>query len=298
MAMWDPKSLSAFHSAATHLNFTRAARDCAMTQSGMSQHIARLEEALGAELFERVNRKVILTRAGELLLKYVEKEKEEGRALKDAIEGEVHKAAGLVRYAMPHSCLLTPHLTKLMDKRVEFDQISFEITLCRNDEILEMLLKQEIDFGFVTRTAANPAFHFEKFCEEEYVLVGKDPAAFKDPLHQGFVSYPGMYVLYEMWTEHFLPARKRLCPTALKITGRINSLHGAITMVEKGLGLTVVPRHCVEELIQAKKLHVLHPPKTKRLTNPIQIVRLADSRLPFRVQTVLNSFWEMKTTYH
>lgn len=293
--MWDPKSLSAFEAAARHLNFTQAAKTTAMTQSGVSQHIARLEEKLGASLFERVNRKVILTRAGELLLQYVEKEKDEGKALQEAIQGETRNVAGLVRYAMPHSCLLTPHLPQVLEERKKFPLIDLDITLCRNEEIFEMLLKQEIDFGFVTKTSSNPAFYFQKFCAEEYVLVGKDPKLFLDISNAGFVSYPGMYVLYELWAEHFVSASRRLCPTSLRISGRINSLHGAITMVESGMGLTVVPKHCVEALIGDKLLFVFHPSKRSPLTNTIHLVTLKETALPARVKTLIDTFWRMKS---
>src|SRR5439155_957872 len=51
-----------------NLSFTRAAEVMFMTQSGVSHQIARLESAIGVQLFNRAARTVSLTRAGETLL--------------------------------------------------------------------------------------------------------------------------------------------------------------------------------------------------------------------------------------
>ena len=48
-------------------NVTEAARHLYMTQPAVSQTISDLEESLGLKLFDRLNRKMHLTFAGELL---------------------------------------------------------------------------------------------------------------------------------------------------------------------------------------------------------------------------------------
>jgi len=49
-------------------NFTRAAKRCHTVQSALSHQIAKLEEELGSQLFERTSRKVELTAAGRAFL--------------------------------------------------------------------------------------------------------------------------------------------------------------------------------------------------------------------------------------
>ncbi len=51
-----------------HGGFSRAARECFVSQSAVSHRIAALEKELGVELFERAGRRVTLTDAGETLL--------------------------------------------------------------------------------------------------------------------------------------------------------------------------------------------------------------------------------------
>lgn len=54
-----------FEAAARHGNFTRAAEELGMTQAAVSYQIRLLEERLGAPLFRRDKRRVVLTEAGE-----------------------------------------------------------------------------------------------------------------------------------------------------------------------------------------------------------------------------------------
>ena len=62
------RQLKYFISAATHLNFTRAARECFIVQTAMTQQIANLENEIGVRLFERGYRSLTLTPAGEVFL--------------------------------------------------------------------------------------------------------------------------------------------------------------------------------------------------------------------------------------
>ncbi len=62
------RQLRYFVSAATHLNFTRAAKECFIVQTAMTQQIANLEKELGVKLFERQSRGLSLTAAGEVFL--------------------------------------------------------------------------------------------------------------------------------------------------------------------------------------------------------------------------------------
>lgn len=66
--MLDPRLLRAFVAIADAGSFTAAADRLHMTQSTMSQQIARLEEAIGRDLVDRAARPVRLTVTGERLL--------------------------------------------------------------------------------------------------------------------------------------------------------------------------------------------------------------------------------------
>ncbi len=57
--------LRSFDSAARHESFTLAAKELNLTQSAISRQVKELEEIVGVDLFRRVGRRVVLTRAGQ-----------------------------------------------------------------------------------------------------------------------------------------------------------------------------------------------------------------------------------------
>lgn len=67
------RQLKYFLSAAKHLSFTTAARECYIVQSAMSQQIAALEKEQGVILFERGGRTMTLTAAGRVFRREAER---------------------------------------------------------------------------------------------------------------------------------------------------------------------------------------------------------------------------------
>jgi LysR family transcriptional regulator, glycine cleavage system transcriptional activator len=57
--------LRSFDSAARHESFTLAAKELNLTQSAISRQVKELEQVVGVDLFRRVGRRVVLTRAGQ-----------------------------------------------------------------------------------------------------------------------------------------------------------------------------------------------------------------------------------------
>ena len=61
-------ALRAFEAAARHLSFTKAAEELYVTQAAISHQIKALEATLDVQLFRRLNRRLMLTDAGQLYL--------------------------------------------------------------------------------------------------------------------------------------------------------------------------------------------------------------------------------------
>lgn len=61
-------ALRVFEAAARHLSFTKAAEELHVTQAAVSHQVKLLEEVLGATLFRRLNRRLVLTETGQAYL--------------------------------------------------------------------------------------------------------------------------------------------------------------------------------------------------------------------------------------
>lgn len=63
--------LKYFISVAKYLNFTKAAQECHLAQSAISQQINSLESELGFKLFNRTSKNVSLTESGKVFYKNI-----------------------------------------------------------------------------------------------------------------------------------------------------------------------------------------------------------------------------------
>lgn len=295
----DSNCFRAFYAAAETLNFTKAAKLVSMTQSGVSQHIRKLEEDLAVSLFLRVGKTVQLTPFGQRLKEHVERYLDDLDKLREDLHRELSEPSGLVNYAMPASCLMSPHFQMLLKERNKhFPGIDFKVTLCPSDEVAMKLLQSEIHFGFLTKKPHQPDIRVNPFCEEEYILIGRkstDVSALSPSnlLESRFLWYPGVEVLWNYWHEHYFGGRKPVEWEGLNVVGGMNDVGGVITMVKEGLGLTVVPRHCVADAMKRKEV-VEFKSSRPGLLRQIYIATLQGQAPLRRVQTIINTFLQMK----
>jgi DNA-binding transcriptional LysR family regulator len=270
-----------------------------MTQSGISQQIAKLEVQVGQPLFVRVNKAVSLTDSGQLLLDYIERQQDELEKLFEEMGHGTRSLSGLVRYGMPHSCIFTPHFPLLLEAREKFPNVHLKVDLCPNEDVIDKIIRRELDFGFLTRKSENPALDHDLFAYEEYALIGKKGAlelkTSVDVIRRlPFVNYPGMRNLFEIWRADHFPMRRSLNFESLTIAGEINSLHGAVTMISQGVGWSVVPTHVVGNELKRNEVHFFPGTETKKIRSEIHIVSLKGNRQPARVRAVLEAFSKMK----
>lgn len=294
----DSRYFKAFKLAADIGNFTRAAKLGGFTQSGVSQQVSKLEKQLGVQLFSRTGRQVGLTQAGRELRSFIDEYGDAVDGLVEKFHKERTEIKGQVRYAMPDSCLKTPHFGLLLKKRSRFSGISLKILLTNNQKITEKVLAEEVDFGFVTQRSDHPRLEYLVFAREQYVLVGlpkiiKNIKTAKDLKETDFIFYPGFEERFSVWRKHYYPLQTHLGPESLHVRGEINHMDGVTEMLNEEVGVTVIPLHCVSDPIKRGKLSVLSP-HSKPAIGDIYIVTRRDQFIPRRVRVIMNAFLEMK----
>ncbi|MBC7273763.1 MAG: LysR family transcriptional regulator [Dietzia sp.] len=130
-------------------SFTRAAERCLVVQSALSHQIARLEQELGAKLFERTTRRVRLTPAGAAFLPAA-------RQCLDAAERavvEVAAAVGEVRGRL--SVGLIPSVAAvdlpgaLRDYRERYPQVRVSLRVGGSDDLVEQVKRGAVEVAFL-----------------------------------------------------------------------------------------------------------------------------------------------------
>ncbi|OWR32560.1 LysR family transcriptional regulator [Saccharibacillus sp. O23] len=131
-------------------HMTEAARSLHVTQSSLSKTIQRLEEDLGAPLFDRTNRKLRLNDFGRLFLARAERalfELEQGRReLRDLADRE----SGTLKLAVTAASVLPPILSEF---RKRMPEVRFHAERLTKMETTERLLRGEIDYALSSPSA-------------------------------------------------------------------------------------------------------------------------------------------------
>ena len=163
--------LQVFHSAATNLSFTRAAKELYITQPAVTGNIKELENILGINLFDRGKNGISLTKAGDVLLRYTKQAMEnykkmeyEMSQLKNAFSGKLKVGASttIEQYVLP------PILVRFNRKYPDI-----EILLYNNNtmHVEKDVLQHEVDLGIVEGNAGNKEFRYTPFMKDEIVAV-------------------------------------------------------------------------------------------------------------------------------
>ncbi|MFD5143615.1 LysR family transcriptional regulator [Streptomyces sp. NPDC058401] len=150
------RQLEYFVAVAEEQNFTRAAERVHISQSGVSAQIRRLEEELGAELFDRSSRTATLTVAGKAALEHARTALAATGALAQAV-GEV---TGLIRGRLTVGMVVGCTITPLFDALAAFHRAhpGVEIALLEDnsDRLVQAVRAGAVDLALVGTAATTP----------------------------------------------------------------------------------------------------------------------------------------------
>lgn len=239
-------------------SFSMAARNLKITQPTVSQQMAKLESDIGKKLFERHGHDLIPTEVALRLSNYAEEVIDQIGKFNDEVTELTNKPKGLVRYSMPESCQWTPHFKKIVHDIVSYPEIQFEVDIKPAAETADGILSGHYDFGFITGDKLTPELRFEKFSDEAYSCLASNGKIFetlksRDLTHLRFISYPGWELFFSTWMKKN-GLMKFFKSNLIKPALHIGTLAGAIHAVKEGIGLAVLPRHCVLPELECRDL--------------------------------------------
>mgnify|MGYP003700689721 FL=1 len=126
-------ALRAFEAAARQLSFTKAAAELNVTQAAISHQVKTLEEHLGLPLFRRLNRRLVLTEAGQLYLPVL-REAFDAMAAGTARLGQEREGGALNISVLPSFAAkwLLPRLSRFRDRYPDID-----VMVSANDRLID-----------------------------------------------------------------------------------------------------------------------------------------------------------------
>ncbi len=170
----DSDRLQAFAVAASGETFARSARAIGITQSALSQRIAKLEVDLGVTLFMRERRGLRLTAEGETLRRYCRTHDGLEREMLQGLmrsTGTVKGFAGVLRIAGFSSVMQSVVLPALTPMVQASPRLVVHAATREVRDLPDLLRSGEADFILVDRKLDSPGLRTERLGEEHYVLV-------------------------------------------------------------------------------------------------------------------------------
>jgi DNA-binding transcriptional LysR family regulator len=231
--MLDPRLLRAFAAIVDAGSFTHAAERLNMTQSTISQQLARLEEGVGLALIDRTARPIRPTAAGERLLGYARRI----LALQREAESALGDPAGLalVRIGIPEDLVNGAMARVFGDFAKHHREIQLDVTAGLSRDLTARYRAGELDIVITKETAASPDCR-ASFPEAMAWFESMD-ATGEWPNPVPLIAFPPGGLYRESMFERIEQEQLRWY---IAFSG--NSLHNVLIAVEAGLGLSLLPR--------------------------------------------------------
>lgn len=155
------KNLYIFRAIVKEGGFTQAARKLNYTQSTITFHVGQLERELKVRLFEKIGRRMILTKAGEQLVPYVE-DVFQALGKMEGFQNEVSHYTGRLRIGAPESllCFSLPPFLKVFQQKAP--KTSLLLTSMNSQSVIEALKEDKIDIGVL---------YTEKHEDEDHIIL-------------------------------------------------------------------------------------------------------------------------------
>lgn len=240
--------LQAFLAAVRYGSFSAAARDLDISQPAISDLVRRLEEELGAALFTRGPRKLLLTAAGDELYPYAEQTvmAAEGGAL--AVKSLTTLEGGTATFGL----LRNADYYLLSDLAREFHakhpNVKIRLVGQNSAETAEAVLAGDIEAGLIVLPVVLEGLKAVPLARDEIVHVTSDPAVLEagSTTIEAFAKRP--LILYDARYAQRDPTRRQVTERAqtagLSLSARIEveQVESALALVADGIGDTFTCR--------------------------------------------------------
>lgn len=239
-----------------NLHFKRAAESCSVSQSALSTALSQLEKQLGLQIFERDNKKVLVTPIGKKILQKAQEIKlqfDDIYKLAEAQRSELSYpiSIGIIPTIAPYLLpIVLPGLTQ------HYPHLELEIVEEQSHILADKVRRGEIDTAILALPYDCDGLLTFEFWEEDFywithsdqMQIGCTEVTAKQLAHSNLMLLQDGHCL----KDQALSACK--FPSEAKHSVGATSLNTLIQLVAGKLGTTLVPEMALEQLIENNAL--------------------------------------------
>jgi DNA-binding transcriptional LysR family regulator len=236
--VYDPELLRTFLAVAQSLSFTQAAANLGLGQPTVSQHVRRLEHAVGRALFIRDTRSVALTADGEAMAGFA-------RSILAAHEQAVgyftgSGLSGRLRFGVTDDLALTPVPSILRDFRQLYPRIDLELTVSQSGALQKRVESGHLDVAYVKQA---PGEGRGRLVRRDRLVWAAPPGTKLEP------GRPVALVVYQAPSISRSSGVQALVQAGLpyRVTCTVRSVLGVVAAARAGLGVAIFARSLVPD---------------------------------------------------
>lgn len=278
--------LKAFHAVAVHGGFSRAAEAMGLTQPAVSDHVRKLEETYGIQLFTRAPSGVTLTDMGRKLFAIAERQFEaETQALELLSRGRTLEE-GQLTIGADAAVHILPQLARF---RVRHPKLAVKLVTGNSAQLLKRLEDFTIDIAVTAEKPQGAGFLSVKLRADRLVAVVQRSSKLAKLKEIGFAQLVKLPLILReegSMTRTLLLEESARRGIALSAAIEIESREAAREAAAQGLGLAIMSEG---ELVPDGRLAVLAIPDWPSLMEEWMICLKSRSALH-----VIRSFFTME----
>lgn len=242
-------------SVAKNLHFKKAADECFISPSTLSNAITELETQLGVKIFERNNKKVIVTSLGKEILAKAKKIKLEVQNIHELAQHNItglcsSLSIGIIPTISPYFLPLV--LPKLQKK---FSDLSLKIEEGQSQILINRVKEGDLDMAILALPYDVQDLLSFKFWEEDFFWVShsQNKNAGKPEIKASELEHSELMLLEDghCLKDHILDACN--ISDSSQYSFKASSLNTLIQLVKGKMGTTLVPKMALKELIGSRK---------------------------------------------
>jgi len=245
-------------------SISKASKALYISQPALTQYIKRIEGGLSFPLYDRENGKCIPTKAAKVLLK-------EGELLLEQYETMMKKVSAAANSEVVNIQMGWPtgytgqYLSSIMSSASQLESSNIQVTENLVETLIDLLLHKKLDILLLPALYFHPDLVYSTIRREEfYLAVPKGHPANKIIDPDGVEGYADLSALRDMpFISLSADAYKKFIAPFFNEAGydpniifRCSNWYGSHSLVEDGLGLSIIPYWFAEKV--SEKINYYH----------------------------------------
>jgi LysR family transcriptional regulator, hydrogen peroxide-inducible genes activator len=282
----------------THRHFVKAANSCFVTQATLSMMIRKLEDELGARIFDRSKQPVVPTDVGKAIVEQARVVLRESKRLEELVQSQKGMLTGHLRLGIIPT--LAPYLLPLFLPLFarDYPQIHLNVAEMNTDALMRQLEDQQLDAAILATPLNHPGLSEQPLFYEQFVVFAANGSSLMNKKYV-LTSDIDIHKLWLLEEGHCLRSQVLdLCELKKRETDgfQLDYEAGSIETLKKLVrindGITIIPELALADLTEAEmeQIRFFKPPVPAREISLVTYRHFIKERLITVVkETILKS---------